>query len=89
MTIRLQDYRPDELAAIDFRPAFGDARPFRVDRFLGSSTPGANFPIGNGLGVAVVVTHAAGAPSPPRAGVRIASAEVTFSPAPRLDNDDL
>ena len=44
------------LATVDFRPPFGDtAATFEVNRFLGSTTPGGNFPIGNGLGVAVVV----------------------------------
>jgi hypothetical protein len=79
----------DELAAADFRPAFGAAGSFRVERFLGSTTPGANFPIGNGLGVAVVVTTTRALTPAARAGVRVVSAEVAFDPAPRLDNDDL
>jgi hypothetical protein len=78
----------DELAVAEFRPAFEAMGVFRVERFLASTTPGANFAIGNGLGVAVVVT-ASRALSPARAGVRVVSAEVAFSPAPRLDNDDL
>lgn len=80
----------DELAAAEFRPAFGAAIVFRVERFLASSAPGANFPIGNGLGVAVVVAKtSAGAFTPARAGVRLTSAEVAFSPAPRHDNNDV
>jgi hypothetical protein len=44
------------LASADFRPTFADApTAFAVNRFLGSTVPGANFPIGNGLGVAVVL----------------------------------
>ena len=45
----------EELASAEFRPSFGKTETFKVDRFLGSKVPGANFPIGNGLGVAVVV----------------------------------
>jgi hypothetical protein len=81
----------DELASAEFRPVFGKAGKFKVDRFLGSTAPGVNFPIGNGLGVAVVVTRssagalAAAAP----AGVRVRSASVEFSAAPRNDNNDL
>jgi hypothetical protein len=79
----------DELAAADFRPTFGAAGVFRVERFLASTTPGANFAIGNGLGVAVVVTATRALTPAARAGVRVVSAEVAFSPAPRFDNDDL
>ncbi len=44
------------LASADFRPTFGDTpTAFEVSRFLGSTVPGANFAIGNGLGVAVIV----------------------------------
>src|SRR5207248_1646863 len=45
----------EELASAEFRPSFGKAGTFKVARFLGSTAPGANFSIGNGLGVAVVV----------------------------------
>ncbi len=44
-----------ELGSVEFRPTFGKTETFHVDRFLGSSAPGANFSIGNGLGVAIVV----------------------------------
>ncbi len=44
------------LASADFRPTFGDTpTAFEVSRFLGSTVPGANFAIGNGMGVAVIV----------------------------------
>jgi hypothetical protein len=44
------------LASAEFRPTFGDApTTFEVNRFLGSTVPGANFAIGNGLGVAIVI----------------------------------
>jgi hypothetical protein len=76
----------DELASAEFRPAFGKVGEFKFDRFLGSTTPGANFPIGNGLGVAVVVeprTMARPKPGPRNAGVRVRSVELDFSPRPR------
>src|SRR6202030_1481155 len=47
-----------ELASVPFVPEFSDVaapRSYTLTRFLGSTVPGANFPIGNGLGVAVVV----------------------------------
>lgn len=46
------------LATETFTPAFNAERhpqPFTISAFLGSLTPGANFAIGNGLGVAMVV----------------------------------
>ena len=44
-----------ELASAVFRPSFGKAETFGLDRFLGSAVPGANFSIGQGLGIAIVV----------------------------------
>jgi hypothetical protein len=79
----------DELAAGEFRPAFGKAATFKVDRFLGSATPGANFPIGNGLGVVLVVENK----SPGRlslthrAALRVHSVTLEFSAAKRYDNN--
>ncbi|HAP06963.1 MAG TPA: DUF1501 domain-containing protein [Planctomycetaceae bacterium] len=57
---RFSDMRKDprtvsELAAVEFRPEFGQAREFLLDRFLGSTSPGANFAIGSGLGVLMAV----------------------------------
>ncbi len=46
------------LASEAFTPSFnpdGRPQPFTISAFLGSLTPGANFAIGNGLGVAIVV----------------------------------
>lgn len=80
------------LATADFRPTFGTAGSFEVSRFLGSTQPGANFPIGNGLGVAVVVEKTSAAmPAPPatgtaRATLRILSVSVEFSPRARDDS---
>ncbi|MFN5976808.1 MAG: hypothetical protein ACK48U_20355, partial [Planctomyces sp.] len=39
-----------ERASVEFRPEPGDVREFVLERFLGSTTPGANFSIGCGLG---------------------------------------
>ncbi len=92
---RFADSRKDPtnvniLASADFRPTFGDgasATPFTVDRFLGSTTPGANFPIGNGLGVAIVVEkNSPGALTVQRrdtAFVRIHSVTLDFQARPR------
>ncbi len=77
------------LAAADFRPTFGDqATTFEVNRFLGSTQPGANFPIGNGLGVAVVVekTSPGSLASAGVAFLRVHSVTVEFNPRPRDDS---
>jgi hypothetical protein len=80
----------DELAAAEFRPAFGKTETFKVDRFLGSKTPGANFPIGNGLGVAIVLEKktpgSLSAPMGQRAAIRIHSVTLDFSPGARDEN---
>jgi hypothetical protein len=58
-----------------------------VDRFLGSTTPGANFPIGNGLGVAVIVEKTS--PGALQLGgresayLRLHSVSLDFNPRPR------
>jgi len=81
------------LATADFRPVFGDtSASFELNRFLGSTQPGANFPIGNGLGVAIIfektspgtLTLPAGGPS--QAFVRIHSVGLDFDPRPRDDS---
>jgi hypothetical protein len=83
------------LASADFRPAFSDgttSATYAVDRFLGSTIPGANFPIGNGLGVAVVIEKTSPAPlplagpGPHRAFVRIHSVALAFNARPRDDS---
>jgi hypothetical protein len=80
------------LATADFRPAFGDAKSagtFKVDRFLGSTIPNQNFPIGNGLGVAVVVEKTSPGtlqlvtPGRHATFVRIHSISLDFSARPR------
>ena len=78
-----------ELASAEFRPSFGVTESFQVDRFLGSTVPGANFAIGNGLGVAVIVEKRAGGllkvpvDEPRRAAIRIQSVKLEFSPRNR------
>jgi hypothetical protein len=79
------------LASSYFRPAFGDsATTFEVNRFLGSTTPGANFPIGNGLGVAVIVEKTGpgnlALPGPGQAFLRLHSVTLDFNPRPRDDS---
>jgi hypothetical protein len=83
------------LASADFQPRFGDgttSAPFTVARFLGSTQPGANFAIGNGLGVAVVVEKTSpgtlrfAASEPIQAFVRIHSALLDFNPRARDDS---
>ena len=79
----------EELAAAEFRPCFGKAETFKVERFLGSTVPGANFAIGNGLGVAVLVANTSGgaitlAGNDGRwAGIRVHSAVLEFNPRAR------
>jgi hypothetical protein len=83
----------DELASLEFRPSLGKTDTFKASRFLGSSIPGVNFPIGNGLGVAVAVEKKTPGPltipskSSHRCAVRIHSVSLDFSPAPRDEND--
>jgi hypothetical protein len=85
------------LASADFRPAFGDAKsakPYTVERFLGSTQSNVNFAIGNGLGVAVVIEKTSpGAlafidAGPHRAFVRIHSVSLEFNARPRDDSVD-
>jgi hypothetical protein len=76
----------EELGSAEFRPSFGQTESFKVNRFLGSKVPGANFPVGNGLGVALVVEKkTAGVLSLPedearRAALRVGSVSLDFSP---------
>jgi hypothetical protein len=78
-----------ELASTEFRPSFGKSELFKLDRFLGSTTPGGNFPIGNGLGVAIVVEKKTPGPltlpqnETHRAALRIESITLEFSPRKR------
>ncbi len=78
-----------ELASAEFRPSFGKTETFKVNRFLGSTTPGANFSIGNGLGIAIVVEKKTPGQltltknEPHQAALRIESVTLDFSPRVR------
>ncbi len=83
----------DELASVEFLPEYGKVGRFQLDRFLGSRGGGANFSIGNGLGVAVVVAKKTPGPltfpknEPRRAAVRVRSVKLEFGAAPRDENN--
>ena len=78
-----------ELASVEFRPSFSKTEIFKLDRFLGSTTPGANFAIGNGLGIAIAIEKKTPGPlilpknEPHRAALRIESVTLEFSPRVR------
>jgi len=83
------------LASADFRPTYSDgssATAHSVSRFLGSTVPGANFSIGNGLGVAVVVEKTSPGrlqlpgPGPHQAFLRIHYVALEFNARPRDDS---
>jgi hypothetical protein len=82
----------DELAAVEFQPSFGKTQTFEVDRFLGSKAGGVNFPIGNGLGVAVVIEKKTAGPlripgnEVHQACIRLHSVTLEFSPGARHEN---
>jgi hypothetical protein len=85
----------NELASTEFRPEHGKVGRFALRKFLGSRGGGANFPIGNGLGVAVVVQKKTpGQLSFPKdephgGAIRIRSAHVEFDAVPRDENNTL
>lgn len=82
----------EEMASAEFRPVFGKSEMFKVERFLGSTVPGANFAIGNGLGVAIVIEKKSPGPlSLPanevhRAALRFQMVSLDFSPRNRDEN---
>lgn len=79
-----------ELASVDFRPVFGESSEFVLDRFLGSTTPGANFSIGCGLGVLIAMETTTPltlqTDQSRRFAVRVQSVELTFNPRQRDDS---
>jgi hypothetical protein len=92
--IRYRDSKKDPREATDqgsvvFKPEFGKKQAFTIDRFLGSRGGGANFSIGNGLGVRLSVTKT----SPGTltcsslAGIRIHEVKVEFGAVPRDENN--
>jgi hypothetical protein len=88
--------RVQELASLTFRPDHGDigqTRSFTLRQYLGSTAGGVNFPIGHGLGVAVVVENATGAPIGRVGGLdrwsaslKIHDVALTFRARPRHEN---
>jgi hypothetical protein len=97
---RFRDARKDpreahELAAREFRPEPGKAGRFSLDQFLGSRGGGVNFPVGNGLGVAVVIERRTpGQLSFPgsenhHGAIRVQSVTLDFSGVPRDENNTL
>ena len=81
-----------ELASAEFRPTFGTLESFTLDRFLGSTTPGANFAIGSGLGIRIVIEKKTPGQlvlpqnNCPYAALRIESVLLSFSPRIRDDS---
>jgi hypothetical protein len=97
---RFRDPRKDpreatELAGKEFQPEFGKVGRFSLDRFLGSRGGGMNFPIGNGLGVAVIVEKKTPgqlsfrAKEAHRGAVCVRSVRLDFSAVPRDENNTL
>ena len=77
-----------ELASVEFRPEPGDVREFVLERFLGSTTPGANFSIGCGLGVLIVAESTRSLEVSAGLGgvlLRLHGVELSFSPRQRDD----
>lgn len=80
-----------ELASQRFQPVWSDfehPQEFAVDRFLGSTSPGANFSIGNGLCVAIILETARSMTLSPTesALLQIQNVTLSFSPRQRDDN---
>ena len=79
-----------ELASVEFRPVVGELREFVLDRFLGSTTPGANFAIGSGLGVLITleITQPLTLPMEDarRIAIHVESVDLNFQPRKRDDS---
>ena len=79
-----------ELASLEFRPVVGETREFVLDRFLGSTTPGANFAIGSGLGVLIELQTTRPLTLPLEQGRKFAivveSVDLNFQPRKRDDS---
>jgi hypothetical protein len=98
--LRFRDTNKDpwaalELASTEFRPEYGKAGRFTLSKFLGSRGGGANFSIGNGLGVAVAVEKKTPGQlsfpkdEPHHGAVRFRSAKLEFDAVPRDENNTL
>jgi hypothetical protein len=85
----------NELASAEFRPEYGKVGRFSLSRFLGSRGGGANFSIGNGLGVAVVVEKKMPGQlsfpkdEPHHGAIRLRSVKLEFDAVPRDENNTL
>lgn len=77
-----------ELGSLTFRTESETPRTFTLRQFLGSTRGGQNFPIGQGLGVAVVVENTTGQPIARADAYRLRIHEVSlaFSARPRHEN---
>ena len=74
------------LASVDFRPAFGETpATFEISRLLASTIPGANFAIGNGLGVAISIdkTSSGALATAGAAYLRVHGVDLQFNARPR------
>ncbi|MGE3778329.1 MAG: DUF1501 domain-containing protein, partial [Pirellulaceae bacterium] len=79
------------LASEVFQPVWrsdGSMQRFQVSAFLGSTVPGRNFPIGNGLGVALVLECGTDTVVPPgdQAWLALAGVQLDFSARIRDEN---
>ena len=87
--VTLNPEKVSELATMEFKPSIGDAaKPFTLSKFLGTMTPGANFSIGNGLGVSIGVRKSSPGELKPTAAayLRLESVSLGFSARPRNEN---
>jgi len=81
-----------ELASELFQPALGDFREpveYSISKFLGSTVPGTNFAIGNGLGVAVVVESTAAQTLTPGVSAFLCIHEAHLEFQPRVRDDSV
>jgi hypothetical protein len=79
--VSLNPEKVQDLGTVEFKPG-AEAKVYKLHRFLGSTTPGANFAIGNGLGVAIIVKRVA----PGEASLKVHSVDLDFSARPRNEN---
>ena len=79
--VALNPENVQDLATVQFHPT-GELKEFKLQKFLGSTTAGANFAIGNGLGVAVIVRRE----SVGAATLTVESVKLEFSARPRNEN---
>jgi hypothetical protein len=85
--VSLNPEKVQELATVQFKPT-PEVKEYSLSKFLGSTTPGANFSIGNGLGVSVEVRNDSAGEFKPAAEayLHIESVSLGFSARPRNEN---